>query len=170
MFIENGSSKIMFIENRSSMNMFIENRSSKTMFIENCSSKTVHQKPCSSKTVHQKPCSSKTVYQILVHVPCLSSKIMLIPQSTQCQQQHRHCLGAVDGSHDEPYNVVSEEAQDALCFFHAQLFPARQAPHDIFGALDIVLKDSRWNCLALRLATVRKSRLEVKPSIEALPA
>lgn len=34
--------------------------------------------------------------------------------------------------------VQADEAQDALYFFHAQLFPARQAPHDIYGALDIL--------------------------------
>jgi hypothetical protein len=66
------------------------------MFIKNCSSKTVFIKNCSSKTVFIKICLSNTL------VPCLSSKIKLIPQSTQCQQQHQHCLGAVDGSHDEP--------------------------------------------------------------------
>lgn len=36
--------------------------------------------------------------------------------------------------------VQADEAQDALFFFHAQLFPARQAPHDIYGAMDVLLK------------------------------
>ena len=35
--------------------------------------------------------------------------------------------------------VQADEAQDALYFFHAQLFPARQAPHDIYGASDVLL-------------------------------
>mgnify|MGYP005845856475 CR=1 FL=1 len=35
--------------------------------------------------------------------------------------------------------VQADEAQDALYFFHAQLFPARQSPHDIYGALDLQL-------------------------------
>jgi len=34
--------------------------------------------------------------------------------------------------------VQADEAQDALYFFHAQLFPARQAPHDVYGALDLL--------------------------------
>jgi hypothetical protein len=42
--------------------------------------------------------------------------------------------------------VQADEAQDALYFFHAQLFPVRQPPHDIFGALDI-LKDGEWKDL-----------------------
>ena len=39
--------------------------------------------------------------------------------------------------------VQADEAQDALYFFHAQLFPARQAPHDVYGALDTLLA-RRW--------------------------
>jgi hypothetical protein len=39
--------------------------------------------------------------------------------------------------------VQADEAQDALYFFHAQLFPARAAPHDLYGALDIQLQ-KRW--------------------------
>ncbi|KAG7349879.1 hypothetical protein IV203_012476 [Nitzschia inconspicua] len=35
--------------------------------------------------------------------------------------------------------VQADEAQDALYFFHAQLFPSRQAPHDVYGALDVLL-------------------------------
>jgi len=35
--------------------------------------------------------------------------------------------------------VQADEAQDALYFFHAQLFPARQSPHDVYGALDLQL-------------------------------
>ncbi|CAJ1965692.1 unnamed protein product [Cylindrotheca closterium] len=38
--------------------------------------------------------------------------------------------------------VQADEAQDALFFFHAQLFPARQAPHDVYGALDLLLRGS----------------------------
>jgi hypothetical protein len=38
--------------------------------------------------------------------------------------------------------VQADEAQDALYFFHAQLFPARQAPHDVYGALDVLLLKS----------------------------
>ena len=38
--------------------------------------------------------------------------------------------------------VQADEAQDALYFFHAQLFPARQAPHDVYGALDMLLGKS----------------------------
>lgn len=36
----------------------------------------------------------------------------------------------------------ADEAQDALYFFHAQLFPARQAPSDVYGALDTLLANS----------------------------
>lgn len=39
--------------------------------------------------------------------------------------------------------VQADEAQDALYFFHAQLFPARAAPHDVYGALDVLLR-GRW--------------------------
>jgi hypothetical protein len=39
--------------------------------------------------------------------------------------------------------VQADEAQDALYFFHAQLFPARQAPNDVYGALDTLLL-RRW--------------------------
>jgi hypothetical protein len=39
--------------------------------------------------------------------------------------------------------VQADEAQDALYFFHAQLFPARVAPHDIYGACDVLLH-GRW--------------------------
>ena len=39
--------------------------------------------------------------------------------------------------------VQADEAQDALYFFHAQLFPARQAPHDVYGALD-TLQGATW--------------------------
>ena len=42
--------------------------------------------------------------------------------------------------------VQADEAQDALYFFHAQLFPARQAPHDIYGAVDTLLGKA-WNDL-----------------------
>lgn len=35
--------------------------------------------------------------------------------------------------------VQADEAQDALYFFHAQLFPARASPHDVYGALDMQL-------------------------------
>jgi hypothetical protein len=35
--------------------------------------------------------------------------------------------------------VQADEAQDAMYFFHAQLFPTRQAPHDVYGALDLRL-------------------------------
>jgi hypothetical protein len=42
--------------------------------------------------------------------------------------------------------VQADEAQDALYFFHAQLFPARQAPHDVYGAMDTLLTNS-WHDL-----------------------
>jgi hypothetical protein len=37
----------------------------------------------------------------------------------------------------------ADEAQDALFFFHAQLFPLRAAPHDIAGATDVQLQ-GKW--------------------------
>ena len=46
--------------------------------------------------------------------------------------------------------VQADEAQDALYFFHAQLFPARAAPHDVYGALDVLLA-GRWFDLPTRL-------------------
>jgi hypothetical protein len=39
--------------------------------------------------------------------------------------------------------VQADEAQDALYFFHAQLFPARAPPHDVYGAADVLLA-RRW--------------------------
>lgn len=42
--------------------------------------------------------------------------------------------------------VQADEAQDALYFFHAQLFPARAAPHDVYGALDTLLAGT-WHDL-----------------------
>jgi hypothetical protein len=39
--------------------------------------------------------------------------------------------------------VQADEAQDAMYFFHAQLFPARTAPSDIYGACDVLLH-GRW--------------------------
>jgi hypothetical protein len=35
--------------------------------------------------------------------------------------------------------VQADEAQDALYFFHARLFPSRLPPHDVYGALDVLL-------------------------------
>jgi hypothetical protein len=52
--------------------------------------------------------------------------------------------------------VQADEAQDALYFFHAQLFPARAPPHDIYGALDVQLT-GKWYDLPtdLRLSVDR---------------
>jgi hypothetical protein len=67
--------------------------------------------------------------------------------------------------------VQADEAQDALYFFHAQLFPARAAPHDVYGALDILLQ-GRWYDLPkdLRLSVDRyetsKESLESRTEIE----
>ena len=49
--------------------------------------------------------------------------------------------------------VQADEAQDAMYFFHAQLFPARAAPHDVYGAMDVHLA-GKWYDLPsdLRLA------------------
>ena len=49
--------------------------------------------------------------------------------------------------------VQADEAQDALYFFHAQLFPARQAPHDVYGALDL-LKSGEWKDLPTDLRLI----------------
>ena len=49
--------------------------------------------------------------------------------------------------------VQADEAQDALYFFHAQLFPARQAPQDIYGALDM-LKRGQWDDLPTDLQLI----------------
>jgi Mediator complex subunit MED14 len=51
------------------------------------------------------------------------------------------CCRAVQ--HTRTAWVQADEAQDALYFFHAQLFPARRAPHDVYGAAD-VLRHGRW--------------------------
>eukprot|EP00980_Cylindrotheca_fusiformis_P012669 scaffold3103_cov136-Cylindrotheca_fusiformis.AAC.7 len=40
--------------------------------------------------------------------------------------------------------VQADEAQDALYFFHAQLFPSRKSPHDVYGALDLLLGGAAW--------------------------
>mmetsp|Transcript_23496 Transcript_23496/g.65361 ORF Transcript_23496/g.65361 Transcript_23496/m.65361 type:complete len:869 (-) Transcript_23496:36-2642(-) len=52
--------------------------------------------------------------------------------------------------------VQADEAQDAMYFFHAQLFPARAAPHDIYGSCDVHLT-GKWYDLPsdLRLASSR---------------
>ena len=39
--------------------------------------------------------------------------------------------------------VQADEAQDALYFFHAQLFPARRSPHDVYAACDLLVR-GRW--------------------------
>jgi len=39
----------------------------------------------------------------------------------------------------------ADEAQDALYFFHAQLFPSRQPPHDVYGACDVLLGRSWYD-------------------------
>lgn len=59
--------------------------------------------------------------------------------------------------------VQADEAQDALFFFHAQLFPIRAAPHDIYGALDVLLQ-GRWLDLPTDL------RLAVDPYETSRPA
>jgi hypothetical protein len=38
--------------------------------------------------------------------------------------------------------IAADEAQDALFFFHAQLFPGRSPPHDIHGAADLL--SGKW--------------------------
>ena len=49
--------------------------------------------------------------------------------------------------------VQADEAQDALFFFHAQLFPVRASPHDIYGAADVLLQ-GRWYDLPTDLRLV----------------
>jgi hypothetical protein len=39
----------------------------------------------------------------------------------------------------------ADEAQDALYFFHANLFPQRASPHDLFGSLDVLLEGSWYD-------------------------
>eukprot|EP00977_Amphora_coffeiformis_P009015 scaffold2043_cov166-Amphora_coffeaeformis.AAC.14 len=59
--------------------------------------------------------------------------------------------------------VQADEAQDALYFFHAQLFPICAAPHDIYGASDVLLQ-GRWLDLPTDL------RLAVDPYETSRPA
>ena len=47
------------------------------------------------------------------------------------------------GQHARTAWVSADEAQDALYFFHAQLFPARVAPNDVYGASDVLLH-GKW--------------------------
>lgn len=48
--------------------------------------------------------------------------------------------------------VQADEAQDALYFFHAQLFPGRAAPHDVYGACDLQLAGKWYDmCRDVRL-------------------
>jgi hypothetical protein len=47
--------------------------------------------------------------------------------------------------------VQADEAQDALYFFHARLFPARQAPSDVYGAMDTMLAGGAWPDLPMDL-------------------
>jgi hypothetical protein len=75
-------------------------------------------------------------------------------QSTELAQAARVSTKALQ--HARTAWVQADEAQDALYFFHAQLFPARQAPHDVYGALD-VLQEGVWKDLPtdLKLVTDR---------------
>jgi hypothetical protein len=55
--------------------------------------------------------------------------------------------------------VQADEAQDALYFFHAQLFPARAAPHDVYGASDVMLH-GQWYDLPRDLLLLMDHRYE----------
>ena len=44
--------------------------------------------------------------------------------------------------------VQADEAQDALYFFHAQLFPSRAAPHDVYGAADLMQQQQQPSAAA----------------------
>lgn len=67
--------------------------------------------------------------------------------------------------------VQADTAQDALYFDHAQLFPQRAAPHDVYGALDLLIH-GRWYDLPLDLrlradpySTSRQAKMS-KPQVE----
>ena len=57
--------------------------------------------------------------------------------------------------------VQADEAQDALFFFHAQLFPGRASPHDVYGALDVLCAGHWYDLPRDLLLTV--DRYETSP-------
>lgn len=81
--------------------------------------------------------------------------------SSNLSQQVRVSSTALQ--HSRTAWVQADEAQDALYFFHAQLFPVRAAPHDVYGALDVLLR-GRWLDLPTDL------RLAVDPYETSRPA
>ncbi len=77
----------------------------------------------------------------LSHVSGLTAASASTPDFAQATKVSTRAL-----QHARTAWVQADEAQDALYFFHAQLFPARQAPHDVYGALD-VLQRGEWRDL-----------------------
>ena len=73
----------------------------------------------------------------LQHVAALTAAAA----SSDISQQVRVSSTALQ--HSRAAWVQADEAQDALYFFHAQLFPVRAAPHDVYGASDVLL-EGRW--------------------------
>lgn len=74
----------------------------------------------------------------LTHVAALTAASASSPEFSQATHISTKAL-----QHARTAWVQADEAQDALYFFHAQLFPARQAPHDVYGALDLLLR-GQW--------------------------
>lgn len=74
----------------------------------------------------------------LTHVAALTAAAASSPEFAQATRISTKAL-----QHARTAWVQADEAQDALYFFHAQLFPIRQAPHDVYGALDLY-KRGQW--------------------------
>lgn len=60
--------------------------------------------------------------------------------------------------------VQADEAQDAFFFFHAQLFPGRAAPHDVYGATDVVCAGHWYDLPRDLLLTVDRYDTSVESS------
>lgn len=85
-------------------------------------------------------------YRLWRHVRGLQSVAALTSSAASCLTSRGHTphLGASVAcaqqalQHARTAWVNQDEAQDALFFFHALLFPGRAAPHDVYGAGDML--------------------------------
>lgn len=92
-------------------------------------------------------------WRLAQHGKALTHVAALTAASASTEFSHYIKISTKALQHARTAWVQADEAQDALYFFHAQLFPARQAPHDIYGALDL-LKRGTWYDLPTDLRLV----------------
>jgi hypothetical protein len=92
-------------------------------------------------------------WRLAQHGKALTHVAALTAASASTEFSHHIKISTKALQHARTAWVQADEAQDALYFFHAQLFPARQAPHDIYGALDL-LKRGAWYDLPTDLRLV----------------